>query len=261
MMPNPLVSWVDRNILSLGREMRLSYLPPLMVYVAYGISGLTGIAGTFFVKAYLDLSAEFLAALGFWAGIPWALKMPVGHVVDLIWRWKALLVWLGAAAIALSLLIMVGLAEHPAAMARTMSMNHWYVLAALLAPTAYMVQDAVADAMTVEAVPRVDENGAPYDEATRKSMHTTMQTLGRVAVIGGLALVAGANVWIFYGTEALPQAEKARLYAYVFKVALAIPLVSVLGVILHGAIKWRDARRLRRQGRSPAEIERLLAVH
>jgi hypothetical protein len=28
---NPILRWVDRNILSIGREMRLSYLPPLMV--------------------------------------------------------------------------------------------------------------------------------------------------------------------------------------------------------------------------------------
>jgi hypothetical protein len=35
----------------------------------------------------------------------------------------------------------------------------------------------------------------------------------------------------------------------------------VFGVILHGALKWRAARRLRRQGRSQAEIEDLLAVH
>jgi hypothetical protein len=232
-----------------------------MVYAAYGVSGLTGIVGTFFVKDYLDLSAEFLAGLAFWAGIPWALKMPVGHAVDLIWRYKAVLVWLGAAAIAASLLVMVALIEHPAAMARVMTPNHWYVLAALLAPTAYMVQDAVADAMTVEAVPRVDERGAPYDAATRKSMHTTMQTLGRVAIIGGLALVAGANVWLFYGTESLPRAQKAGLYAFVYELALAIPVISVLGVILHGAIKWRDARRLRRQGRTRAEVEHLLAVH
>src|SRR5262245_65040592 len=95
---------------------RLSYLPPLMVYAAYGIQGLTGIVGTFFVKDYLDLSAEFLAALGFWAGIPWAMKMPVGHVVDLIWRWKALLLWLGAAMLAASLLIMIGLISHTEAM-------------------------------------------------------------------------------------------------------------------------------------------------
>ena len=39
-----LWQWFDRNILELGREMRLSYLPPLMVYAAAGISGLTGIA-------------------------------------------------------------------------------------------------------------------------------------------------------------------------------------------------------------------------
>ena len=83
-----------------------------MVYAAYGVSGLTGIVGTFFVKDYLDLSPAFLAALLFWAGIPWALKMPVGHVVDLIWRWKALLVWLGASMIAASLLIMIGLISH-----------------------------------------------------------------------------------------------------------------------------------------------------
>jgi len=88
--------WFDRTILELGREFRFSYLPPLMVYVAYGVSGLTAIVGTFFVKDYLGLSAEFLAALGFWAGIPWALKMPLGHLVDLIWRHKAGLVYLGA---------------------------------------------------------------------------------------------------------------------------------------------------------------------
>jgi len=51
--------------------MRLSYLPPLMVYVAAGISGLTGIVGTFYVKEKLGLSAEFLAMLGFWMMLPW----------------------------------------------------------------------------------------------------------------------------------------------------------------------------------------------
>jgi hypothetical protein len=202
-----------------------------MVYAAYGVSGLTGIVGTFFVKEYLDLSAEFLAALLFWAGIPWALKMPVGHVVDLIWRWKAALVWLGAGMIAASLLIMIGLVAHTAAMREIMSAERWFVAAALLAPTGFMIQDAVADAMTVEAVPRVD------DPRLRKSMHTTMQTLGRVALIGGLALVAAANVYIFYGTENLTREEKGELYADVYTAALVIPVMSVLGVILHRFVK------------------------
>ena len=51
----------------------------------------------FFVKDYLNLSAAFLAGLGFWAGIPWALKMPLGHLVDLIWERKTIWFILGLA--------------------------------------------------------------------------------------------------------------------------------------------------------------------
>jgi hypothetical protein len=84
-----------------------------MVYMAAGISGLTGIIGTFFIKDYLGLSAEFLAMLGFWIGLPWALKMPLGHLVDLIWRWKSLLVLFGALLISASLAIMIALISSP----------------------------------------------------------------------------------------------------------------------------------------------------
>jgi hypothetical protein len=220
---------------------RLSYLPPLMVYAAAGVSGLTGIVGTFFVKEYLDVSAAFLAALGFWAGIPWALKMPVGHLVDLIWRWKALLVWLGAAMLAAAILIMLGLVTRMEEMRAIMSPERWFVVASLLTPTGYMIQDAVADAMTVEAVPTVDERGEPISEAAKKEMHTTMQTLGRVAVIGGLALVALANVYLFHGTDAMPKEQKLSLYATVYAAALVIPLLSVAGVILHAFVKHERA--------------------
>jgi hypothetical protein len=214
-----------------------------MVYAAYGVSGLTAIVGTFFVKEYLlDITPAFQAVLLFWGGIPWALKMPVGHLVDLIWRWKALLVWLGAAMIAASLLIMLGLVRTPEAMATVMTLKQWYVLAALLAPTGYMIQDSVADAMTVEAVPRLDEHGRPYDEPTRKRMHTTMQTLGRVAVIGGLALVAAANIYVFHDTDKLGREEKKALYANVYTAALVIPVISVLGVILHRFLKHERER-------------------
>jgi hypothetical protein len=160
-----------------------------MVYLAAGISGLTAVVGTFFVKDYLGLSAAFLAGLTFWAGIPWALKMPIGHLVDLIWRWKALLVYLGAGLIAVSMGIMYALIAHTSALAEIMAIEAWYVLSALLAPTGYVVQDVVADAMTVEAVPLVDARGQPYADGDVKLMHTTMQTLGRVAIVGGLIAV------------------------------------------------------------------------
>jgi BT1 family len=240
--------WIDRNIFELGREMRLSYLPPLMVYVAAGISGLTGIVGTFFVKDYLGLSAAFLAALGFWAGIPWALKMPLGHLVDLVWRWKSALVFLGAGLIAASLVIMIGLLASPDAMRHVMRAEAWFVLSALLAPVGYVVQDVVADAMTVEAVPRIDAEGRPVDAATLKLRHTTMQTLGRVAIIGGSVAVALANVTLFSGVEQMSEADKVAVYIRIYQYALAIPVVSVLGVVLGGWLKMRHAQSLRARG-------------
>ena len=243
-----LAQWIDHNILSLGREMRLSYLPPLMVYMAYGISGLTGIVGTFFVKDYLGLSASFLAALGFWAGIPWALKMPVGHLVDLLWRWKGWLVGLGAGLLAASLGIMAALIGSREAMTSILPAEAWYVVSTLLGPIGYVVQDAVADAMTVDAVPRVDERGQPLDQPTLKLMHTTMQTLGRVAIVGGGILVAMINVYVFTGVEGLPQAEIVRLYKQVYLMALVIPFISVLGVGMAWWLKRQHRQQLIQQG-------------
>jgi MFS family permease len=258
-MPGSVLRWIDENILSLGRELRLSYLPPLMVYVAYGISGLTGIVGTFFVKDYLGLSAAFLAALGFWVGIPWALKMPLGHLVDLIWRWKSWLVFLGAGLIAASLLVMVGLLTDRAAMAAIMPAEAWFVLAALLSPVGYVIQDVVADAMTVEAVPRVDAQGRPLSQEARKLMNTTMQTLGRVALISGLALVAAINLYMFADVESLSEAEKLAVYRRIYLAALAIPLVSVGGVALAWFLRRRDIRALVASGMDRSEAEKLHA--
>jgi MFS family permease len=228
--------------------MRLSYLPPLMVYMAAGISGLTSIVGTFFVKDYLNLSADFLAALAFWAGIPWALKMPLGHLVDLIWRYKAWLVFLGAGMIAISLVVMLGLLASPDAMAEVMPVEVWFVFSVLLAPVGYVVQDVVADAMTVEAVPRVDAQGNSIDAATLRLMHTTMQTLGRVAIIGGGVFVSLLNVLLFEDVEAMPEAQKVETYIRIYTYALVIPVVSVLGVLLGSLVTRRHLRRLQASG-------------
>jgi hypothetical protein len=80
---------------------------------------------------------------------------------------------------------MLGLVTEPAAHGELMSLEAWFVLAALLSPVGYVLQDVVADAMTVEAVPRVDEHGRAAATRARRLMNTTLQTLGRVAIIGG----------------------------------------------------------------------------
>lgn len=256
-----LKHWLDINILALGREMRLSYLPPLMVYAAAGISGLTAIVGTFYVKERLGLSAEFLAMLGFWMMLPWALKMPLGHLVDLMWRWKSWLVYLGASLIALSLMIMIGLLGHTDDMVAVMSVETWFVASALLAPIGYVLQDVVADAMTVEAVPRVDADGEKLALGQRKQMHVTMQTLGRVAIIGGGILVSLVNVYVLRDAGTLPETEKAAVYLYIYQLGLIIPLVSILGVVFAAWLQRRDMARFIAQGYSRQESMALLGIH
>ena len=256
-----LTRWIDRNVLELGREMRLSYLPPLMVYVAAGVSSLTGIVGTFFVKDYLNLSAAFLATLGFWVVIPWSLKMGLGHIVDLLWRFKSGLLFVGASLIAASLLIMVGLVSHRDAMAGIFSVEVWFVVSALLAPIGYVLQDAVADAMTVEAVPHIDEQGQAIEPERLKLMHTTMQTLGRVAIIGGSVFVALLNIYAFSGVQHLSEAEKLTRYAQVYTLALGIPLISVAGVAVAAWLHTRDTRRLIEQGFTKAQAHAALNAH
>lgn len=251
-------NWMHDVFAGLIEQLRWSYLPPLMVYLAYGISGLTSIVGTFFVKEYLDLSAAFLAGLGFWAGIPWALKMPVGHLVDIIWKWKGALVYLGAGLIAASLLIMYGLIAHTAEMTAIMPATAWFVLSVLLSPLGYVLQDAVADAMTVEAVPVLDENGEAFSEEAIKTMHTTMQMLGRFALIGGLALVAIVNITMFDGVGSMSQAEKAVIYADIHLIALIVPAISVAGVILGGMMLRRRAKDLIAAGVDRAEVDKML---
>lgn len=223
--------------LDLISEFRWSYLPPLMVYTAAGVAGLTGIVGTFFIKEYLNLSATFLAALSFWIGIPWALKMPVGHLVDLIWKRKNLLVFFGAFLITISLLIMFGLVAHTKAMAEYLNIETWFIISALLSPIGYMIQDVVADAMTVEAVPSVDQFGKKLPEPEVKKMHTTMQMLGRFAIIGGTIIVAIINVIVFKDIKNLKEIEIIDLYSKVYLSALIIPLISVLGVLLASKLK------------------------
>lgn len=249
-----LQQWFDNNILSLGKEMRLSYMPPLMVYMAAGISGLSAIVGTFFVKEYLGLSAEFLAALGFWATIPWALKMPVGHLVDLIWKYKGWLVFLGAFLIAASLFIMVGLLTDRAAMTAIMPAEHWFVWSALLAPIGYVIQDVVADGMTVDAVPHIDDNGITIPQDKLKLMHITMQTLGRVAIIGGSILVALVNLYVFRDAANLSELEKISAYQGIYQLSLIIPIVSVLGVALAAFLQRRETKQLLANGMTITEI-------
>ena len=216
----------------LKKQFKLSFIPPLLIYLAAGVSSLTGIVGIFFIKDYLNLSAAFLAGLGFWAGIPWALKMPLGHVVDLIWNKKNVLIYIGALLITISILIMFFLISYTEEMIKYFPAEIWFVISALLAPIGYVLQDVVADAMTVEAVPTIDENYNKYSQKKIKAMHTTMQTFGRFSIIGGTLLVAVVNIYLFRDAAEMTEDQKISMYGNIYLYALIIPLISIIGVFL-----------------------------
>ncbi|MCP4388213.1 MAG: folate/biopterin family MFS transporter, partial [Gammaproteobacteria bacterium] len=155
-------------------------------------------------------------------------------------------------------LIMYGIIAHTQAMAEIMPAEVWFVMAALLAPTGYVVQDVVADAMTVEAVPTIDEHGNPYPDDDIKVRHTTMQTLGRIAIIGGLTAVSALNIAMFSGVENMSEEIKVAIYADIYLMALVVPALSISGVILGGIILKRRAQRMRELGQDHAAIDKLL---
>ncbi len=251
-------SWIKQNLMDLKTQWHIAYVPPLMIYLAAGLSGLTGIVNTFFVKDYLNLSAEFMAVLGFWVMLPWTLKMPVGHLVDLWWPYKNRLVYLGSFLIGISLLIMLNLLEDQAYMNAIMSSESWFILAALIAPVGYVIQDTIADAMTVEAVPHKDKYGHPLTKQERVLAHTSMQTLGRVAVIGGALLVAWANMQFFSDIEISSYDRPPSVYIRIYHWALWIPVISISGVLLARYLRHCEFIRLAAQGYETEEINLML---
>src|SRR4026209_493756 len=102
--------------------------------------------------------------------------------------------------------------------------------------------------MTVEAVPRCEEDGSKIPPAELKAMHTTMQTLGRVAIIGGSVAVSILNIFVLQGGGGRPEAQKGAAYLSIYQLALIIPLVSVLGVALAWWLRRRALARLAAEG-------------
>ena len=130
-------------------------------------------------------------------------------------------------------------------MSTFLEVQTWFVISTLLAPIGYVLQDVVADAMTVEAIPVLNNKGYKYNKQQTKEMHTTMQTLGRFAIISGTLLVALINVILFSNANNLEEEEKILLYGDVYLYALIIPLISVSGVFLASYLRFVNKRKLK----------------
>src|SRR5262245_47496758 len=151
---------LEKTLLAPIRAMRLVYLPLLMVYFAYGATGLTAVAETFWVRQSLTWSPAELSGLAVWFALPWTIKMVFGELVDtvpLFGSQRRAYVFAGASLLAAGFILLAGSAGG---WITVLPPNQIYVIASLLSVTGLVLQDVVADAMSTEVVPRTNPDGS-----------------------------------------------------------------------------------------------------
>jgi hypothetical protein len=213
---------LESALLTPIRAMRWQYLPLLMIYFAYGALGITAVAQDFWVKSALTLTPADLASLAVWLGLPWAVKMVFGELVDavpLLGSQRRIYVFIGAGLIGLGLLLLAGAA---AGTFPTIHPNTIYVASQLIIVTGVVLQDVVADAMSTEVVSRVEADGTPRPEQDITRDLGMVQVLGRLALSLGIFAVAGLSGFL----------AQHLGYATVFLIGLVIPVISTTGALL-----------------------------
>jgi len=179
--------------------MRLAYLPVLVTYFCYGASGITAIALLYFQKDTLGITPAQAAGIAFWVALPWSTKMVAGVASDvypILGSRRVSYLVLGA------LLTFAGYAW----LATTASSRGAYLAAMVLIAVGFMVQDVVADALSVEL--------ARDDEETKQ-----IQALGRMALLAG-------SISVGYLSGLLAGILGPRP---VFAIALALPAMVAVG--------------------------------
>ena len=179
---------------------RLRYLPVLLAYFCYGASTITGVALVFFEKNALGLTPSEVAEIGFWLGLPWGMKMVAGVASDvypIFGSRRAAYLLLGASCSLVGYL----------ALATVIETKGLFLLAMLVVTVGFMIQDVVADALSVE----VAENDVELGQ---------IQALGRMAL-----LVGGISVGYLGGWLAGRIGPRG-----VFAVAMVLPLMVAASV-------------------------------
>src|SRR3989441_3829897 len=156
--------------------LRPAWAPIFVTYFCYGASAVTGVAEVFFQKEALALTPAEAAGIAFWLGLPWSMKMVSGVASDVYPIF-------GSRRIAYLLLGTAATMAGYAAMAGSVATRAGYLVASLLITVGFMVQDVVADALSVEVAETDEEIGQ-------------IQTLGRMATLAGGISVGYLSGWL-----------------------------------------------------------------
>ena len=203
------------------RAFRLSYLPLLTVYFAYGSLGLIDVSRDFWVKESLTLTPAQLAGISVWLTLPWTVKMVFGELVDCVpifGSQRRAYILIGAAFTAAGLITLAGGAGK---WITFLPPDEIFVLGGMLMVIGTVIQDVVADAMSTEVVARVDAGGTPRPEEDVRADLGMVQVLGRLALSAGILAAAGPSGWL----AAMFDRET------VFLLGLIVPAISVAGLL------------------------------
>jgi MFS family permease len=176
-------------------SIRLAYLPVLVAYFCYGASGITSIALLYFQKDALGITPAEAAGIAFWVALPWSTKMVAGVASDVYPIF-------GSRRVAYMLLGALLTFSGYAWLATSASSKPTYLAAMVLIAVGFMVQDVVADALSVEV--------ARNDEEIKQ-----VQTLGRMALLVGSISVGYLSGWLAGTLGPRP----------VFAIALVLPVL------------------------------------
>ena len=217
---NKLLQVIKDNFLLPVQAIRLRYLPLLMIYFAYGASTFSGIAESFYVKEHLNLTAEALLMISVWVSLPWTIKMVFGQFADslpLFGNARKSYIFIAAALMAIQSLCMAAIAGDWHYITNIGSKETLYFASSVIGIIGVVLQDVVADAMSVEVVEREGRS-----EEDIKSELAMVQLLGRLFLMGAIFLVSGLGGWL------------ADIYSYqtIFLMTLIIPVISITGVLL-----------------------------
>ena len=177
-------------------------MPVLLTYFCYGASAITSVALVFFEKDALGLTPAEVAEIGFWLGLPWGMKMVVGAASD---HYPIL----GSRRVAYLLLGAICSLVGYAAMATVVQTKGAFLLTMLAVTVGFMIQDVVADALSVEVAENDEDLGQ-------------IQALGRMALLIGSISVGYLGGWLAGQIGARG----------VFAIAMALPLIVAVSIAL-----------------------------
>ena len=172
---------------------RLSYLPLIMVYFAYGALGLIDVTRDMWIKEQLRLSPAELAAIGVWLSLPWTVKMVFGELVDsvpIFGSQRRSYILIGAALTAGGMLTLAGAAGG-------MLVAHAARAGLFARRPADRDRDADPGRGRRRDVDRgrarVDDAGNARPEQDIRAELGMVQVLGRLALSFGILAVAGVS--------------------------------------------------------------------